>query len=254
MQRRYAPLTNSQWKVIKHFLNWKRKRKHSLRKIFNAIRYVNRTGIQWRNLSETRFAPWNAVYYYFYQWSRNGTIDRINHALNQLERVLKGRKPLPSLGLADSQSIKLAPMIYEHRGIDGNKKVNGRKRHVLVDTLGRIYATHIHAANFHDSPQGVKLLEDAELITDSLKTVMADKTYRGSFAKAVTEMGIDFEVPDRPDNTRGFVLESKRWVVERSFAWQNFYRRNVIDYEHTVESSAAHLKLANINMVMQCLN
>ena len=121
MQRRYTPLTNNQWKVIKHFLNWKRKRKHSLRKILNAILHVNRTGIQWPNLSETRFAAWNAVHYYFYKWSRNVTIDRINHALNRLERALTGRKPLPSLGLADSQSIKLAPMIHEHRGVDGNK-------------------------------------------------------------------------------------------------------------------------------------
>lgn len=253
MQRQYTPLTNNQWKVIKQFLNWKRKRKHSLRKMLDAIFYVNRTGIQWRNLSETRFAPWNAVYYYFYQWSRDGTIDKINHALNELERLKKGRKPLPSLGLADSQSIKLAPMIYEDRGIDGNKKVNGRKRHILTDTLGRIYGVHLHAANLHDSPQGVELLDDLKMILTGLDTIMADKTYRGSFAKAVEQLGIKFKVPERLDGIKGFVVEAKRWVVERSFAWLNFYRRTVVDYEHTVESSAAHIKLANINMAMQSL-
>ncbi len=127
MQRRYTPLTNNQWKVIKQFLNWKRKRKLSLRRVFDAILYLTRTGCQWRNLSQTRFPAWNAVYYYFRPWSLNGTLAEINLALNQLERGILGRNPLPSLALVDSQSIKLAPMIYEHRGVDGNKKVNGRK-------------------------------------------------------------------------------------------------------------------------------
>ena len=254
MQRRYTPLTNNQWKVIKQFLNWKRKRKLNLRVVFNAILYVTRTGVQWRNLSQTRFPAWDAVYYYFYKWSRDGTLDLINHALNQLERQLIGRKPLPSLGLADSQSIKLAPMIYENRGIDGNKKVNGRKRHILTDVRGRIYTTHLHAANLHDSPQGVQLLKDAQEVVNQLDKIMADKTYRGTFARAVADLDIEFEVPDRPDNTVGFVVEAKRWVVERTFAWLNFYRRLSIDYEHTVESSAAHIKLANISMTMQCLS
>ena len=254
MQKQYAPLTNNQWKVIKQFLNWKRKRKLNLRVVFNAILYVTRTGIQWRNLSQTRFPAWDAVYYYFYKWSRDGTLDLINHALNRLERCIKGRKPWPTLGLADSQSIKLAPMIYEHRGTDGFKKVNGRKRHILTDVIGRIYATHLHAASLHDSPEGVQLLRDAESIIDNLEMIMADKTYRGTFARAVADLGIGFQVPERDENVTGFVVEAKRWVVERTFAWLNFYRRTVIDYEHTVESSAAHLKLANISMAMQILD
>jgi hypothetical protein len=91
------------------------------------------------------------VYYYFYQWSTAGVFEQINLALNQLERRKHKRKATPSLALADSQSIKLAPMIFEYRGIDGNKKVNGRKRNLLVDVLGRIYQCHIHAANLHHS-------------------------------------------------------------------------------------------------------
>ena len=154
MQRRYTPLTNNQLKVIKSFLNWRRKRTLSLRRVFDTILYITRTGCQWRNLSQTRFPAWNAVYYYFRQWSLNGTLDRINLALNQLERGLIGRNPLPSLGLVDSQSIKLAPMIFEDRGVDGNKKVNGRKRHIITDVRGRIYCVHLHAANLHDSPLG----------------------------------------------------------------------------------------------------
>ena len=250
MQRRYTPLTNNQWKVIKQFLNWKRKRKLSLRRVFDAILFITRTGCQWRNLSQTRFPAWSAVYYYFRQWSLSGIIDAINLSLNQLERGLLDRNPLPSLALVDSQSIKLAPMIFEHRGVDGNKKVNGRKRHILTDVLGRIYSVHLHAANEHDSPQGVSLLKGVKDKISGLEKILADKTYRGTFARAARAMDLEFEVPQRAEKQVGFVVEKKRWVVERSFAWMNFYRRVAMDWEHTVQSSAAFILLANISMVI----
>jgi len=248
MQTKFVRLTDPQWEVIKEFLNWQRKRKLNLRTVFDAILYITRTGMQWRNLPIYEYPDWQAVYYYFDQWKNNGIIEKINLALNAIEREQKGREKSPSLALVDSQSIKLAPMIGANRGIDGHKKVNGRKRHILVDVTGRIYQTHIHAANLHDSPQGVNLLTLAEQYFDRLETVMGDKTYRGSFAKAVKKMGLNFEVPIRPDNTKGFVVEAKRWVVERTFAWLNFFRRIVIDYEHTIKSSASFLLLANISM------
>ena len=99
-----------------------------MRDVFDAILYVTRSGIQWRNLSETNFPHWQAVYYYFDKWKKAGTLEQINLALNELERLQNEREAKPSLGLADSQSIKLAPRIGKNRGIDGNKKVNGRKR------------------------------------------------------------------------------------------------------------------------------
>lgn len=250
MQTKYVQLTDNQWEVIKHYLNWQRKRKLSLRNVFDAVLYITRTGIQWRNLPEGIFPDWQAVYYYFDKWKKNGAIDRMNLALNRMEREQKGRKPTPSLGLADSQSIKLAPMVFEHRGLDANKKVNGRKRHIMVDVMGRIYSTHIHAANLHDSPQGVSLLRDIESITDKIELIMGDKSYRGTFAQAVARAGIKFETPHRADHTKGFVVEAKRWVVERTFAWLNFFRRTVIDYEHTPESSAMFLILANLSMTL----
>ena len=250
MQRRYTPLTNNQWKVIKRFLNWRRKRRLPLRPVFNAILYVTRTGCQWRNLSQTRFPAWNAVYYYFRRWSLDGTLERINLSVNQLERCLIGRHPWPSLGLVDSQSIKLAPMIFEHRGIDGNKKVNGRKRHILTPVLGRTYCVHLHAANQHDRPQGVNLLTAWKPSMARLRKILADQSYTGSFETAVHKLGIEFEVPVRPEDQVGFVVENKRWVVERSFAWMNFYRRVARDWEHNVESSAASILLASINMVL----
>ena len=143
--------------------------------------------------------------------------------------------------------------------MDGNKKVNGRKRHVLVDVLGRIWKTQVHAANGHDSPGGVALLEDSKQIMPTLKKIIADKSYRGSFAQAVQKKGIIFEVPQRAEGQKGFVVEAKRWVVERTFAWLNrpatrFFRRTVIDYERTVENAQSFLTLANISMVISRIN
>ena len=250
MQTRYKYLTDNRWNIIKQFLNWQRKRKLNLRLVFDAILYVTRSGIQWRNLSKKDYPDWQAIYYYFDKWKKDGTLEKINLALNRLEREQKGRKPTPSLALVDSQSIKLMPMIYEHRGTDGHKKVNGRKRHILVDTQGRIYSTFVHAANLHDSPQGVNLLENLFLYNDRLEAILGDKTYRGTFAQAVRDAGLKFSTPQRLAGTRGFVVEAKRWVVERSFAWLNFYRRLVVDYEHTPQSASAFIILANISMVI----
>ncbi len=250
MQPKYERLTDDQWKVIKQFINWQRKRKIDLRDVFNAILFVTRSGLQWRCLEQTNFPDWQAVYYYFKKWDKEGTIYEINLALNQLERLQKGREPLPSLGLVDSQSIKLMPTCHIERGLDGNKKVNGRKRHILVDILGRIYDCHIHSANLHDSPQGCNLLNRCLDFGDRLETIMADKTYRGTFADAVEDCGMEFKIPHRPDGTKGFILEAKRWIVERSFAWLNFFRRVVIDYEKTIQSARAFVLLANISMIL----
>jgi len=137
MQPKFERLTDDQWEVIKLFLNWQRKRKIDLREVFDAILFITRTGIQWRNLCETKFPDWQAVYYYYDKWKKQRTFEKINIMFNILERLQKGRKSTPSLGLVDSQSITLSPMIG-NRGLDGNKKVNGRKRHILVDVLGRI--------------------------------------------------------------------------------------------------------------------
>lgn len=249
MQSSYRRLTDAQWEFIKHFLNWQRKRELNLREIFDAILYVTRTGTQWRNLKETNFPDWQAVYYYFRKWKKRGKIVEINLALNEFERLQKGRNPNPSLAFVDSQSIKAAPFV-SNRGIDGNKKINGRKRHILTDILGRIYQVHIHPANFHDSPRGVNLLDKESKCIQNLSTIMGDKTYRGTFARAVAALDIKFEIPDRPENTKGFVVEAKRWVVERTFAWLNFYRRLTVDHEKDTESSGTFMLLANISMII----
>ena len=141
-------------------------------------------------------------------------------------------------------------MIYEYRGIDGNKRVNGRKRQLLTDTLGRIWKAVVHPANQHDSRGGIPLLELEDDLIEALEKIIGDKAYRGSFAEACANKSIEFEVPHRPEGTKGFVVEAKRWVVERTIAWFNYFRRIQIDYEHTVESSVAFIYLANSTMIL----
>ena len=141
-------------------------------------------------------------------------------------------------------------MIFEYRGIDGNKKVNGRKRQILVDVIGRIWKTHVHAANLHDGPAGVPLLTRLDRLMPRLKKVMGDNSYRGIFAEAVCQLKLDFEIPNRAEGQKGFVIEAKRWVVERTFAWLNYFRRTVMDHERTPRSAQSFLLLANISMVI----
>mgnify|MGYP002147657435 FL=1 len=139
MREKFEKLTDSQWEVMADFLPVKRKRKLDLRDVVDAIRWVSEVGGQWRNLPEC-FPAWDAVYYYFRRWIHNGTLDVLNVGLNVLRRNALGKEDTPSLSCADSQSVKTAPFIKNDKGIDGNKKVNGRKRQVLVDTVGLVWA------------------------------------------------------------------------------------------------------------------
>lgn len=249
MQTQYKRLSDDQWQYIKEFFNTDRKRELCIRTVFDAILWITRTGSQWRNLPAC-FPKWTAVYYYFDKWTKSGVLEKINIHLNSLERVQKGREPTPSLGLVDSQSVKLVPMIFENRGIDGNKNVNGRKRQLFVDVIGRTWSVYVHEANRHDSPGGLPLLDGIKELLPRLKKIMGDKSYRKTFGNAVEELGIDFEVPSREEGTKGFVVEAKRWIVERSFAWLNYFRRCVVDYEHTTRSAESFIILANISMVI----
>ncbi len=127
-------LTDAQWQVIEKILNQTRKRKYELRAIVNAILWVLRTGSQWRNLPGG-YPPWQSVYYYFRRWQANGLLERLNSELNQAERIKQGKKTTPSLLCIDSQSVKVAAFVSKDKGIDGNKRINGNKRHLIVDTL-----------------------------------------------------------------------------------------------------------------------
>lgn len=255
MISQFTKLTDYQWATISPFLPIKRKRKLDLRDVMNAILWLLRTGCQWRNLPEY-YPHWQAVYYYFDQWKTNGIFEQINRKLNQLDRQNEGREDYPSAFCVDSQSVKLAPMIYEYRGLDAHKLVNGRKRQLLVDTGGRLWAAEVHAANAGDGPAAKPLVSDILWYGERVETVFGDGAYGGELAKELANWGINFERGSRPESTRGFVPVAKRWVVEPvrrcgSIAWTNFFRRIVKDYEYTLSSSVAWLLLGNTQIMLQ---
>ena len=198
----------SESNLVKRFLNYQRRRRQDLREVLNAILYITRTGIQWRNLKETNFPDWQAVYYYFYQWSKNHVLEKINQSLNRAYRKKVKRSKKPSILILDAQSIKLAPMIYEFRGVDAHKKVNGRKRQILVDTTGRIYAFQVHAANVHDVQDALDLVQEIEQ-HKKVQKIYADKAYRGLFEEHLGQIGCNLYIPKRAPDQKGFIPEEK---------------------------------------------
>ncbi|KAA6438754.1 transposase [Dyadobacter flavalbus] len=142
-------------------------------------------------------------------------------------------------------------MVFENRGTDANKKVNRRKRQLLVDTGGRIWFAHVHAGNLHDGPAALSLSADIFCQNQRLKKIYGDQAYNGVFARKMKEFEIEFKMASRPESAKGFVPVAKRWVVERTISWTNFFRRIVKDYEYTVSSSIAWILLANIQLMLQ---
>jgi putative transposase len=250
MRKKFEPLTDSQWQVIAEFLPLQRKRKIDLRKVVDGIRWINETGSQWRNLPGC-FPDWSAVYYYFRKWGRDGTLQKMNIGLNALFRAAFKREDRPSLVCIDSQSVKLAPFVCEERGVDGNKKINGRKRQVLVDTLGLVWGVVVHAANGSDSIYGGVVVLEIKSVLQRVKKVLVDRGYEGEFFE-VTEgaIGVIPEVSSKPPTARGFVPVKWRWVSERTFGWFNFFRRLSKDYEKTVQSSESWMFWANCQMIL----
>jgi transposase len=248
--KQYSRLTDPQWGAISVFLDIKRKRKLELRDVVDAILYILRTGCQWRNLPDC-YPHWQAVFWYFSKWQKQNIFADINIVLNKLDRKSSGRDENPAIFSIDSQSVKLSPMIWENRGLDANKKVNGRKRQLLVDSGGRLWFANVHAANHPDGAAALTFLPDIICQDERLTKIYGDQAYNGVFAKEVEKLGIEFEKAAKPESSKGFVPVAKRWVVERTIAWSNFFRRIVKDYEFTISSSVNWLYLANIQIMLQ---
>ena len=177
MQTQYEKLTDPQWEIIKERLPIQRKRKYDLRDIVNAIFWILRTGSQWRNLPK-EYPKWNAAYYYFAKWKQDGTLEGLNTHLNMLLREQEGREATPSVVSIDSQSVKKAPFVSEDTGIDGNKKINGRKRHILTDTIGLVWVALVHGANLHDGVMAEQVVSPVLGYLHRLKKVFADMAYK----------------------------------------------------------------------------
>ena len=248
-RQRFTELTDSQWQVIKDLVDNGRKRKYDLRHILNAILKITRTGMQWRNLDE-KYPPWRIVYYYFRKWIKTGVFYQILLLLVQLERQKLGRHPQPSACAIDSQSVKKGSFVSLDCGFDGNKKINGRKRHIVVDTLGLPFAFFVSAANLPDGKMGIELFAQMEQASTRLELIRTDNAYTGYFTECATYFHWVVEPTQKPESVKGFVPQTGRWQVERSLAWLNFFRRLSKDYEKTVESSVAFMQLAFIDIII----
>jgi putative transposase len=255
-----SDLTDAQWAILEPLIPparaGGRPRKTDIRRVLDGIFYLTHEGCTWRALPHD-FPPWKTVYNYFDAWKRDGTWDRIIDILRVRLRKAAGRPLWPRVACIDSQSVKTAGGGNEV-GTDGGKKVRGRKRHIVVDTLGVLLAVVVTAANVDDAKAAQRLF--AQMPSQKfyrLEAVQADNKYHNHDLDRwlrVHHRGYEVVVVSRAPGERRFVPLKSRWVVERTFAWLGRYRRLSKDYEHTPSSSAAVVKLAAIHHYLRRLH
>jgi len=250
MVTQFKELTDSQWQVIKDLFPEQEYCELDLQLVLSAIFWILRTGSQWRNM-DSKFPKWQSVYHHFRKWKKDGRFQLLNERLNELERLRQQRNSKPSMVMLDSQSVKISSFIKKETGYDGGKKINGRKRHIVTDTLGLVIGVLITSANQGDGKCGVELFSGIERLLLDVKKVLADGSYGGIFQEYMDGIAdADLEISSRPPTSKGFVPIKFRWVVERTFGWFNFFRRLSKDYEKTPESSAAFVILANCAVIL----
>ena len=214
-------------------------RTHPLREVFNGLRYIVKTGAQWRWMPHD-LPPWEAVYQQTQRWLAAGCFAAIVHDLRAILRLAEQRNPQPSAAIFDSQTLQSTPESGGRAGYDGAKRKKGSKVHIAVDTLGHLLALHVTPANEQDRAQVERLAAAVQEATgEAVELAYVDQGYTGEQpAAAATSHGIHLEVVKHPAGTHGFVLLPRRWVVERSFAWKSRFRRLVRDYERLTTSLA----------------
>ena len=243
MERQAYPsdVSDDEWSFVAPYLTLMTpeapQREHDLREVFNGLRWIVRTGAQWRMMPHD-LPPWAAVYQQTQRWLKAGCFEAIVDDLRAVLRLAQGRNEEPSAAIFDSRTLQSSPESGHRAGYDGAKRRKGSKVHLAVDTLGHLLALHVTPANEQDRAQVGELAAAVQEVTgDSVELAFVDQGYTGdAAAQAAQEQGIRLEVVKLPQAKRGFVLLPRRWVVERSFAWMTRFRRLARDYERLPET------------------
>lgn len=252
-----SDLTDGQWSVIEALVpavrSGGRPGKHPRREIVNAILYVVRSGCSWRQLPHD-FPPWATVFWYFKQWRADGTVDRIHDRLRAQVRDGAGRDPMASAGIVDAQSVKAVDTLgAASRRFDVGKKVNGRKRHIVVDTMGLLLAV-ITTASVQDRDGARTVLDRVRFTMPSIALIWADGGYAEQLVDWVKRvLRVHVQIVRKPLGIKTFQVLPRRWVVERTFAWIVKCRRLDHDYERLPDHSEAMIKWAMIGLMTRRL-
>ena len=243
MSRKPYPsdVTDEEWAFVAPYLTLMKEdapqRDHDLREVFNGLRWIVRSGAQWRMMPHN-FPPWYSVYQQSQRWIAAGVFEDMVHDLRALLRLAKGKQEQPSAAILDGRTVQSTPESGERAGYDGYKRKKGSKIHVAVDTLGLLLAAHVTPANEQERAQVKELAEAVQDVTqNSVEVAYVDQGYTGDQpSNDAQEAGIQLIVVKLPEAKKGFVLLPRRWVVERSFAWTTRFRRLARDFERLPET------------------
>lgn len=243
MQRKSYPsdVTDEEWAFVASYLILMKEdapqRAHDLREVFNGLRWIVRTGSQWR-LMPHDLPPWHTVYQQARRWIDAGVFEDMVHDLRALIRLAKGKNEQPTATIFDGRTVQSTPESGQRAGYDGYKRKKGSKIHLAVDTLGLLLAAHVTPANEQERAQVKELAEAVQEATqNSVQIAYVDQGYTGDDPKNdAQQAGIELMVVKLPEAKKGFVLFPRRWVVERSFAWTTRFRRLARDFERLPET------------------